>query len=51
MVGFGKRHNINVAISRFFCGVASSPKQQRVLVESWFNDCLKVNPGDFIVLV
>ena len=29
--------------SRFFCGVASDPKQQRVLLESYFNECFKKN--------
>ena len=27
---------------RYFCGVASCPKQQRTLIESYFNECLKV---------
>ena len=27
---------------RYFCGVAASPKQQRMLIESYLNECLKV---------
>ena len=27
---------------RFFCGVSSSPKQQRTLIENFFNECFKV---------
>ena len=26
----------------YFCGVAASPKQQRTLIEGFFNDCFKV---------
>ena len=29
--------------SRYFCGVASDPKQQRTLLESFFNECMKKN--------
>ena len=28
---------------RYFCGVSSSPKQQRALLEQFFNDCFKKN--------
>jgi hypothetical protein len=28
--------------NKFFCTVADSPKTQRMLVETWFNECLKV---------
>ena len=27
---------------RYFCGVAPNPKQQRILVEAYYNECLKV---------
>ena len=27
---------------RYFCGVALNPKQQRTLVEAYYNECLKV---------
>ena len=28
---------------RFFCGVCSGPKQQRLVIESYFNECFKKN--------
>ena len=29
---------------RYFCGVAPNPKEQRTLVEAYYNECLKVCP-------
>ena len=33
----------SLLLFRYFCGVASSPKLQRVLIESFFNECFKKN--------
>ena len=31
---------------RYFCGVASTPNQQRMLLEQFFNDCFKKNKAE-----
>ena len=33
----------NMIISRYFCGVASTSKQQRSIIESYWNECFKKN--------
>ena len=33
----------NIIFSRYFCGVASTPKQQRSIIESYWNEFLKKN--------
>ena len=32
-----------LCLLRFFCGVAATPKQQRMLIENFYNECFKVS--------